>query len=178
MRLSVTKTAKICPIEIAANISACVTGKPAQLHDRPYSPKLQPALPHLLRFSPPRLGSSRNSSSSGSAHFPLGFLNCFALCRHPLSNPGSNVGKSGSTDFALLLGRFSCGNFTTTAQELTKFLLQRLDSLLDVGCSTELCWCYVYHVGRSVAGFGVVVKQPNEEQKCFTPFRQFDSVGT
>ena len=45
MRLSVTRTAKICPIEIAANISACVTGKPAQLHSRPCSPKLQPALP-------------------------------------------------------------------------------------------------------------------------------------
>ena len=35
MRLSVTRTAKICPIEIAANISPCVTGKPAQLHSRP-----------------------------------------------------------------------------------------------------------------------------------------------
>ena len=48
MRLSVTRTAKICPIEIAANISACVTGKPAQLHGRPCSPKLQPALPAAL----------------------------------------------------------------------------------------------------------------------------------
>ena len=50
MRLSVTRTAKICPIEIAANISTCVTGKIAQLHSRPYSPKLQPALPRLLGF--------------------------------------------------------------------------------------------------------------------------------
>jgi hypothetical protein len=38
MRLSVTSTAKICPIEIAANISPCVTGKIAQLHRRS-SPK-------------------------------------------------------------------------------------------------------------------------------------------
>jgi hypothetical protein len=36
MRLSVTRTAKICPIEIAANISACVSSKIAQLHVRPY----------------------------------------------------------------------------------------------------------------------------------------------
>ena len=35
MRLSVTRTAKICPIEIAANISSCVTGKIAQLHSGP-----------------------------------------------------------------------------------------------------------------------------------------------
>ncbi len=43
MRLSVTRTAKICPIEIAANISLCVTGKIAQIHSRPYSPNY-----HLL----------------------------------------------------------------------------------------------------------------------------------
>jgi hypothetical protein len=38
MRLSVTKTAKTCPTEIAANISPCVTGKTAQLLSRPYFP--------------------------------------------------------------------------------------------------------------------------------------------
>jgi hypothetical protein len=35
MRLSVTRTAKICPIEIATNISSCGTSKIAQLHGRP-----------------------------------------------------------------------------------------------------------------------------------------------
>ena len=94
MRLSVTRTAKICPIEIAANISACVTGKPAQLHGRSYSPKLQRRLPRPLCFRPSCFGSSRKRSSSGSTEFPLGLLNCFALCRHSLCNPGSNVGKS------------------------------------------------------------------------------------
>jgi hypothetical protein len=43
MRLSVTRTAKICPIEIAANISACVAGKIAQLHGRPYG--VAPVIP-------------------------------------------------------------------------------------------------------------------------------------
>jgi hypothetical protein len=94
MRLSVARTAKICPIEIAANISACVTGKPAQLHGRPYSPKLPPALAGLLRFRPSRLGRSRNRSSPGSTPLYLGLLNSFPLCRHSLCNPGSNVGKS------------------------------------------------------------------------------------
>jgi hypothetical protein len=36
MRLSVTRTAKIGPIEIAANMSPCVTAKIAQLLSRPY----------------------------------------------------------------------------------------------------------------------------------------------
>ena len=49
MRLSVTRTAKICPIEIAANISSCVTGKPAQLHSPPCSPN------YNLVFLPPSL---------------------------------------------------------------------------------------------------------------------------
>jgi hypothetical protein len=43
MRLSVTRTAKICPIEIAANISACVTGKIASFHSRPYG--VAPVIP-------------------------------------------------------------------------------------------------------------------------------------
>jgi hypothetical protein len=45
MRLSVSRTAKICPIEIAANISRCATGKIAQLHSRPYSPHYNPLYP-------------------------------------------------------------------------------------------------------------------------------------
>src|ERR1035441_2641856 len=109
MRLSVTRTAKICPIEIAANISPCVAGKIAQLHGRPLSQKLQPALPRLPRFGPPRFGRSRKRSSSGSTELPLGFLNSFPLCRHPLCNPGSNVGKSlcAHLPFLGLLGRCS-----------------------------------------------------------------------
>ena len=45
MRLSVTRTAKICPIEIAANISPCVVGKIAQLHSRPYG--IAPVTPYF-----------------------------------------------------------------------------------------------------------------------------------
>ena len=169
MRLSVTRTAKICPIEIAANISACVTGKPAQLHGRPYSPKLQRRLPRLPRFGPPRFGSSRQSSSPGSTEFPLGLLCRFSLCGHPFCNPGSNVGKSLSAHLPLWgcpfdlrppcllscshLGSGVCtelvlpGCFSrlgrsgyVAAHKLTEFFLQRLDLLLDVGCFTELCW--------------------------------------
>jgi hypothetical protein len=89
--LSVTRTAKICPIEIAANISPCVTGKIAQLHVRPYSPKLQSCLPRRFRLGPPRFGSSRKGSPSSSTEFPLGLLSRFAFrlsdlrrqsCRH------------------------------------------------------------------------------------------------
>jgi len=173
MRLSVTRTAKICPIEIAANISACVTGKPAQLHGRPYSPKLPPALAGLLRFRPSRLGRSRNRSSPGSTPLYLGLLNSFPLCRHSLCNPGSNVGKSLGAHFPLLLrwgycgrccpfdlrpscllsrshsgpggstelARFGCFSRLSrsgylAAQKLTEFFLQRLDLLLNVGCSS------------------------------------------
>ncbi len=101
---------------------------------------LQPALPRLLRFSPPCFGSSRKRSSSGSTefplgllnrltfcpsccpsllqrlspsggHLPLGFLNRFPLCRHPLCNPGSNVGKSLGAHLPLgLLCGFSRGS--------------------------------------------------------------------
>src|ERR1035437_1437991 len=109
MRLSVTRTAKICPIEIAANISPCVTGKIAQLQGRPYSPKLQPALPRLLRFSPPRFGSSRKRSSSGSTELPFGLLNRFALCSHSLCHPGSDVGKSLCAHLPLLGCCCRCG---------------------------------------------------------------------
>lgn len=45
MRLSVSRTAKICPIEITANISRCVNDKIAQLHSRPYSPNYQRLFP-------------------------------------------------------------------------------------------------------------------------------------
>jgi hypothetical protein len=114
MRLSVTRTAKTCPIEIAANISPCVTGKPAQLHGRPYSPKLPPALAGLLRFRPSRLGRSRNRNSPGSTPLYLGLLNRLPLCRHPLCNPGSNVGESLGAHLPLgFLCRLSfwCGPF-------------------------------------------------------------------
>jgi len=40
----------------------------------------QPALPRLLRFSPPCFGSSRKRSSSGSTEFPLGLLNRLTFC--------------------------------------------------------------------------------------------------
>ena len=43
MRLSVSRTAKICPIVIAANISPCVIGKIAQLLVRPYG--IVPVIP-------------------------------------------------------------------------------------------------------------------------------------
>jgi len=92
MRLSVTRTAKICPIEIAANISACVTGKPAQLHRRPYSPKLQPALPRCLHLGPSCFGRSSKGSSGSSRKLLLRLLNRFAFCCHSLCNPGPNVG--------------------------------------------------------------------------------------
>ena len=41
----VTRTAKICPIEIVANISPCVTGKIAQLLSLPYSPDYRVGFP-------------------------------------------------------------------------------------------------------------------------------------
>ena len=50
MRLSVSRTAKICPAEIAANISRCVNGKIAQLHSRPYSPNYHRLFQDLTEF--------------------------------------------------------------------------------------------------------------------------------
>ena len=47
-----------------------------------------------LRFSPSRLGRSRNRSSPGSTPLNPGFPESFALCGHSLCNPGTDVGKS------------------------------------------------------------------------------------
>src|ERR1035437_7500030 len=56
--------------------------------------KSKRCLPRPVRFGPPRLGSSRKRSSSGSTEFLLRLLNRFALSGHSLGNPGSNVGQS------------------------------------------------------------------------------------
>src|ERR1035438_5774956 len=101
--------------------------------------KLQSRLPRLLRFGPSRFGSSRKRSPSGSSKLPLGLLRRFSLwCRPfdlgpPCFLSRTHLGSGGSTELPLLLGGFSCGSFNRTAQELTKFLLQRLDLLLEIG---------------------------------------------
>jgi hypothetical protein len=52
MRLSVTRIAKICPIEIAANISPCVIGKIAQFLRRPYYPNYRVVFPASFALAP------------------------------------------------------------------------------------------------------------------------------
>ena len=64
MRLRVTRTAKICPIEIAANISPCVTGKIAQLHSRPYSPDYKPILLAFLVLTHLALAAAETAARS------------------------------------------------------------------------------------------------------------------
>ena len=68
-----------------------------------------------------------------------------------------HLGPGGRTEFPLLLGCFTCGSFNRTAQELTKFLLQRLDLFLEIDGFTELLRCNVYHGGMNVEGFAVDV---------------------
>jgi hypothetical protein len=83
MRLSVTRTAKICPIEIAAIISACVTGKIAQVHSRPCSPN------YNLVFLPP------------SSLWPT------LLWPTPLENCGMvGLGRKEEAGWASVTGRF------------------------------------------------------------------------
>jgi len=58
----------------------------------------------------------------------------------------SHLGPGVCTEFGFL-GCFSRSGRSgyLAAQELTEFILQRLDLLLDVGCFTELCWCNIDH---------------------------------
>jgi hypothetical protein len=60
MRLSVTRAAKICPTEIAANISPCVTGKIAQLLSRPYFPNYSFDFPAAFTFAHLALANAAN----------------------------------------------------------------------------------------------------------------------
>jgi len=74
--------------------------------------RLPPALPRPLRFSPSRLGRSRNRSSPGSTPPNLGLLNSFASPSHPLCDPSPDSSKSLRDQLPLpfpiarLLGRF------------------------------------------------------------------------
>ena len=73
MRLSVTRTAKICPIEIAANISPCVTGKIAQLHSRPYSPNYHRLFPALFALAHLALAAAETAARQAALLLILGF---------------------------------------------------------------------------------------------------------
>ena|ERR1017187_10725836 len=139
------------------------------LHSVPSrNPKLQPALPSRLCFGPSRLGSRRDCSSPGSTHLPLGFPCRFSGWCGPfdprpscLLSP-SHLGPGGCTELPLFLGSFSrlSRSGCRTVQELIQFTLQDINSLFQVGCFTQLCWCNVDHNGRSLEGYGVLVKHP------------------
>src|ERR1019366_1292151 len=100
------------------------------------SQQLPPALAHLLSFSPPCFGSSRNRSCPGSTPLNPSLLRRFNrwCCLFDLC-PGGGI------ELPFLLGGFSFGSFSRPAEELSEFLLQRLDAPLEVGCFTQLLRC-------------------------------------
>lgn len=71
--------------------------------------QLQRRLPRLLCVSPSRLHQRRHLLLCSRRHpsFRCRFVCCLTLSRHPLCNPGSNVGKSFSAHLPLLLWRLS-----------------------------------------------------------------------
>jgi hypothetical protein len=73
MRLSVTSTAKICLIEIAANISSCATDKIAQVLSRPYSPNYSVVLPAALALAHRALAAAETAALQAALLFILGF---------------------------------------------------------------------------------------------------------
>jgi hypothetical protein len=73
MRLSATRTAKICPIEIAANISPCVTGKMAQLHVLPHSPNYSVDFPAFFALAHLVLIAAESAALAAAENFFLGF---------------------------------------------------------------------------------------------------------
>ena len=52
------------------------------------------------------------------------------------------------------------------AQESSEFLLERLDSFLNVGCFTKLFWCCVNHSEGSVDESGLGVKTDKATAPC------------
>ena len=111
-------------------------------------------LPCLLSYGPSGLGRSRNRSSPGSTPFNFGLRSRLSRRRFPFDlGPScllssSHSGSACCTDLSLRPGCFrltSMGGYITT-QDLTQLFLQRLDLLLEVGCSTKFCWCNINHV--------------------------------
>ena len=73
MRLSVTRTAKIRPTEIAATISPCVTGKIAQLFSRPYSSNYSLLFPVFFAFAHLALAAAEIAALPAALIFLLAF---------------------------------------------------------------------------------------------------------
>ncbi len=67
MRLSVTRTARICPSEIAANISGCVTGKVAQ-------PQVSLLFPAAFTLAHRALAAAERAARPAAENFLLAFL--------------------------------------------------------------------------------------------------------